>query len=97
MSIKKRQSFSSEFKAKVAIAALRNDRSINEIGLDFGVHPTQIAGWKKELQDNSASLFEGKRGPKNDSSVVDQDKLYAEIGRLKVDLDWLKKKSGLCR
>ncbi len=97
MSEKKRKVFSAQQKAKVALEAVRNLKTANEIAQQFGIHPTQVGQWKKELQAQAADLFEGKRGPK---AVVDPEssaeRLYAEIGRLKMELDWLKKKSGIC-
>lgn len=95
MSEKKRQIFSRELKAKVALEATRGLRTINEIAQNFGVHPTQVGLWKKELQEQAASLFEVKRGPKPVELSASPERLYAEIGRLKMELDWLKKKSGI--
>ena len=95
MSEKKRQIFSGELKAKVALEATRGLRTINEMAQNFGVHPTQVGLWKKELQEQAASLFEVKRGPKPVELSASPERLYAEIGRLKMELDWLKKKSGI--
>jgi transposase-like protein len=95
MSEKKRQIFSRELKAKVALEATRGLRTINEMAQNFGVHPTQVGLWKKELQEQAASLFEVKRGPKPVELSASPERLYAEIGRLKMELDWLKKKSGI--
>ena len=95
MSEKKRKVFSGDFKAKVALEALRGIRTVNEIGQEFGVHPTQVGLWKKELQEQAGSLFEGKRGPKGVDESASIERLYSEIGRLKMELDWLKKKSGI--
>ena len=71
-------------------------KTINEIGLEFGVHPVQVGQWKKEIQEQVSTLFDGKRGPKPVADHQEPDRLYSEIGRLKVELDWLKKKSGIC-
>ena len=95
MSESKRKHFSGEFKAKIALEAIRSIKTVNEIGQEFGVHPTQVGAWKKELQDQAASLFGGKRGPKPVDASASPERLYSEIGRLKMDLDWLKKKSGI--
>lgn len=97
MSEVKRRVHSAEFKAKVGLEALRGVKTLNEIGQEYGVHPIQVGQWKKEIQDQAAKLFEGKRGPKPASGASDPERLYSEIGRLKVELDWLKKKSGLSR
>ena len=92
---KKRKVHTPEFKAKVGLAALRGDKTINQIGQEFEVHPIQVGLWKKAIQEQAKTLFEGKRGPKPVDSHNEPDRLYSEIGRLKMDLDWLKKKSGV--
>ena len=94
MSEKNRKTFTGQFKAKVALEAIRGAKTANEIAHEFGVHPTQVGQWKKELQDSAAGVFDGKRGPKPVDPSSSQDRLYSEIGRLKMELDWLKKKSG---
>lgn len=96
MSEGKRKVFSTQQKAKVAFEAIKGTKTANEIAQQFGIHPTQVGQWKRELLEQAPSLFEGKRGPK---SAVDpeggSERLYSEIGRLKMELDWLKKKLGL--
>ena len=92
---KKRKVHTPEFKAKVGLEAVRGVKTINEIGLEYGVHPVQVGQWKKEIQEQAKTLFEGKRGPKPMADHQEPDRLYSEIGRLKVELDWLKKKSGI--
>lgn len=93
---KKRKVHTPEFKAKVGLEALRGVKSINDIGQEYGVHPVQVGLWKKEIQEQAKTLFEGKRGPKPLEAHREPDLLYSEIGKLKVELDWLKKKSGMC-
>jgi len=95
MSESKRKNFSGELKAKVALEALRGIKTTNQIGQEFGVHPTQVGLWKKELQEQASSLFDAKRGPKPADPSASSERLYSEIGRLKMELDWLKKKSGI--
>lgn len=95
MSEKKRKIFSSQFKAKVALEAIGGIKTVNEIAQECGVHPTQVGLWKKELQEQAAGLFEAKRGPKPVDASASPERLYSEIGRLKMELDWLKKKSGI--
>lgn len=92
---KKRKVHTPEFKAKVGLEALRGVKTINEIGQEYGVHPVQVGQWKKAIQDGSRMLFEGKRGPKPVAAYREPELLYSEIGKLKVELDWLKKKSGM--
>lgn len=91
---KKRKVHTPEFKAKVGLEALRGMKTINEIGQDHGVHPVQIGLWKKEIQEQAKTLFEGKRGPRPMAEHKEPERLYSEIGRLKVELDWLKKSPG---
>ena len=95
MSESKRNIFTSKQKAKVALEAIKGAKTINEIAQEFGVHPTQVNQWKKELLANAGSLFEGKRGSKSVNAQSDPERLYAKIGQLNMELDWLKKKSGL--
>jgi transposase len=97
VSEKKRKVFSGDFKAKVALEAVRGVKTVNQIAQEFGVHPTQVGLWKKELQEQAGSLFEAKRGPRPVDESASAERLYSEIGRLKMELDWLKKKSGLSR
>lgn len=92
---KRRKVHTPEFKAKVGLEALRGAKTVNEIGQQYGVHPVQIRQWKKEIQEQARTLFEGKRGPKPVAAHQEPDLLYSEIGKLKVELDWLKKKSGI--
>jgi transposase-like protein len=83
MSDKKRKVFSGEFKAKVALEAARGVKTVNEIAQEFGVHPTQVGQWKKELQEQAGSLFEVKRGVRPVDQSASPERLYSEIGRLK--------------
>ena len=93
--MKKRKSYTGKFKARVALEAIKEARTTNEIGQLYGVHPAQVRQWKKEIVDQAAILFETKRGRKKVDEEANMDRLYSEIGRLKMELDWLKKKSGL--
>jgi transposase len=92
---KKRKVHGAEFKAKVGLEAVRGVKTINEIAQQHGVHPVMVSQWKKEILERAGTLFEGKRGPKVEAGHEDADRLFGEIGRLKMELDWLKKKSGL--
>jgi len=94
---KHRRQFSAALKAKIAIEALKGQRTVQEIASSYSVHPNQVTKWKKQLLDFSAEAF--STGHLRSDAMDDQLKteLYAEIGRLKVELDWLQKKSGLSR
>jgi transposase-like protein len=91
----KRKVHSPELKAKVGLEAVRGLKTINEIAQEYGVHPVQVGQWKKAIQEQAKSLFEGKRGPKPVVEHQRPEQLYSEIGKLKMELDWLKKKSGI--
>lgn len=84
-----------EFKAKVGLEAVRGVKTINEIGQAYGVNPVQVSRRKKEIQEQAKTLFEGKRGPQPVAKQSEQDWLHGDIGRLKMELDWHKKKSGI--
>lgn len=91
----KRRRFQAAFKAKVALAAVRGQSTINELAAEFEVHPNQIRQWRDQLLTDAAILFEAGKPPHSThASEEEQCRLYEEIGRLKVELDWLKKKSG---
>ena len=90
----KRKVYTAEFKAKVGLEALKGVKTINEIGQAYGVHPVQVGQWKKEIQEGAGKLFEKKRGRKKEDEREGKERLYGEIGRLKMELDWLKKSRG---
>lgn len=88
-----RRRHSSEFKARVALEALKGQKTLNELASEFGVHPVQIAQWKRQLQDASAGIFEsGAAGRREREQEQLVEQLYQEIGQLKVEVDWLQKK-----
>jgi transposase-like protein len=92
--VKMRKKYSAEFKAKVAMAAIRNEESMAELAARFGVHPTMIAKWKKALIDGAADIFDkDHKSQKQSDSTIDE--LYRQIGRLKVERDFLSKKLSL--
>ncbi len=97
MSEAKRRTYTAAFKAKVGLEAIRGVKTVNQIGQEHGVHPVQVGQWQREIQDRAESLFATQRGPRKADGPGDADQLYGEIGRLKVELDGLKKKSGLSR
>jgi len=91
----KRRNHGASFKAKVALEAAKGDKTMAELSSEFGVHPSQITQWKKQLLESIRDIFSRRR----DRSRQEQDELtehlYQQIGQLKVELDWLKKKSGI--
>ena len=89
-----RKLYSAEQKAKIAITAIKGQRTVNEIAGDFGVHPTQVAQWKKQLLDEAPQVFSSGRTRQSEDADALTSRLYQEIGQLKVELDWVKKKCG---
>jgi putative transposase len=84
-----------EFKAKVALEAIRGDKTVNELAGLYQVHPSQIVTWKKRLLEGMPELFaDGRRKGREDGETL-QAQLYQQIGQLKVELDFLKKKTGM--
>ena len=91
----KRKSHSVSFKAKVAIAALREQETVAQLSSRYSVHSTQINAWKRQVLDGVEGLFGAVGRPrKGESDDVSVDVLYEQIGRLKMELEWLKKKVG---
>lgn len=90
-----RKQHSGAFKAQVAVAALRGDRTMSELSSEYGVHPTVITRWKKQALEGLPGLLSGKTDSRDKEAETLHSRLYQEIGQLKVELDWLKKKSGL--
>ncbi len=89
-----RNSYSPEFKAKLALEVIKGDRTLNEIASEAQVHPNMLMSWKRQLLDCLPALFADKRIKQNREQEALSDQLYQQIGQLKVELDWLKKKSG---
>jgi putative transposase len=93
MAKKKVRTHSAMFKAKVALAALSGDMTLAQLASKFSVHANQVSAWKAQLLEDLPQVFENKRGrPKKDDDT-NESKLYEQIGRLNMELDWLKKKS----
>ena len=91
---KKRTHYSPEFKAKVALAAIKNEETIAELSARFGIHPTMINNWKRSLLDGAADIFDkGKKTRKQNEDQIEE--LYRHIGKLKVERDFLSKKLSL--
>lgn len=93
MTKKARTPRTAAFKKKIAIEALKEDKTLNQLASEHGVHPLQVGKWKKELVDGAESLFESKRKRK-DEGVYEQDALEKKVGRLTMENDFLKKKLG---
>lgn len=88
---KKRKKYTEEVKARVALEAIKGVRTLSELSAAYGVHPTVIAQWKRRLIQGAAEVF-SQGNPAGRSEQELTAPLYEEIGRLKVEIDWLKKK-----
>ena len=85
----KRRNHSAAFKAKVALAAAKGDKTIAELASQYEVHPTQIAQWKKQLLDSLPDIFSRRQQNQQQDQEALTSQLYQQIGQLKVELDWL--------
>ena len=92
-----RKTHDAALKAKIALEAMKGDKTIAQLSGQFAVYPNQISKWKKELLERLPEIFSSKwrKEHKTDEELVEE--LYKQIGQLKVELDWLKKKSQLLR
>lgn len=83
--------YTAVFKSKVALEALKGHKTLSEIASEYEVHPNQVSQWKRQLREGMGNIFTNS-SRSNRSEEKEKDRLYQEIGRLKVELDWLKKK-----
>ena len=90
----KRKQHNKEFKAKVALEALKGHKTINEIAAEYEVHPTQINTWKKRALEALPEAFSRGQDREAAQREAEQDRLYQQIGKLQVEVNWLKKKTG---
>ena len=91
----KRRAHSAAFKVKVALAAVQGDKTLAELASAYEVHANQITQWKKQLLASLPEVFSRRRANQQQDQDALTAELYRQIGQLKVELDWLKKKSGL--
>lgn len=89
---KKRKQHNAEFKFKVALEAAKEQKTLSQLASEYGIHPTQISEWKGQLLRGGAEVFSrgGNKAEEEQSKV--EEKLYEQIGRLKMELEWVKKK-----
>lgn len=92
---RKYRSHAPDFKLKVALEATKNERTINQIASEYGVAPAQVVEWKKHLLLEGATVFQNKRMTKSTEAHEDVAHLQQQIGKLTVQIDWLKKKQGI--
>ena len=91
----KRRNFTSEFKAKVALEAIKGQRTVSEIAARHNIHPNLVTTWKRALLEHASDAFSDPHARSKADDELLKAQLYQQIGQLKVELDWLKKKSGL--
>lgn len=90
-----RKSYDSRLKVQVALEALKNQRTIAQIASEYGIHPNMVTQWKQRLLNELPDIFSNKHQKNKQDNETLQAELYRQIGQLKVELDWLKKKSGV--
>ena len=90
----KRKQHTAAFKAQVALAAVKGDKTVNELAGQYGVHPTLIHAWKKQLQAGADQVFSNGSRTVTAHAEAEKSALFEQIGRLKMELDWVKKKSA---
>src|SRR5712691_1350843 len=92
---RQRKQYTGEFKARVALEAIKAQRTVNESASRFSLHPSQVSQWKKQAVEELPQIFSERRARREQAEEEVKAQLYQEIGQLKVELDWLKKRSGL--
>ena len=89
-----RKQYSAVYKFQVALAAVRNDKTVSQLASEYGVHPTQIHEWKRQLMKEGSQVF-GQRTAGDEAAAKEREnELYEQIGRLKMELEWVKKKAA---
>lgn len=91
-----RRKHTGQFKARVAIEAIAGHKTVNEISAEYGVHASQIHKWKKQALEHLPELLDGSRLSRRDAHEVVESRLYQQIGQLTMEVEYLKKKLGLC-
>jgi len=90
----KRKRYGADFKFRVALEAAKGQKTLNELASEHGVHPNQISTWKRQLLDGGAGIFSQNGGQKPRDQEAVQGELFEQIGRLKMELEWVKKKAN---
>ena len=90
----KRKRYTKELKAKVALEAIKGQKTVNELATEFSVHTTQVNTWKKQAIGALPDMFGDKQAKKEVVHEEEKDNLYRQIGKLQVEVEWLKKKTG---
>ena len=93
--VKKRRQYDAQYKFRLALEAAKGNKTINELASETGVHPNQIGAWKRQLLEGGAEVFSHNGAQQQRAETDDDAELYEQIGRLKMELEWLKKKVAL--
>ena len=91
--VRKRRRFSAEFKARVVRAAMREDKTLSELASEFEIHSNQISEWKRQVLESLPDIFSHRKTEKDKTSEARESRLYEQVGKLQVELEWLKKKA----
>lgn len=91
---KKRKNYSAKYKFQVALEAVKGQKTISQLASEHGIHPNQIRDWKRKLMEEGAGVFARNNGRREQEQAVQEAELYEQIGRLKMELEWLKKKAA---
>jgi transposase-like protein len=97
MKTRQRRNFSAEMKSRIALEAIKGQKTIQEIASHYGVHPNQVTNWKRQAVEGLSMVFADRRSRSETNEETVKAELYQQIGEMKVELDWLKKRSGLSR
>jgi len=89
-----RKKHSKELKARIALDAIKGQKTMTELASEYGVHANQISRWKKQLLDAAPDVFNQGKDKEAEKQEVEQDRLYKKVGQLQIEVDWLKKKTG---
>ena len=90
----KRKQYNMQFKFKVALDAAKGVKTINQLASDYDLHPNQVSNWKKQLLEEGPDLFNRQLDRRREQQAAQEAELYEQIGRLKMELEWLKKKAA---
>jgi len=91
---KNRRRFSADYKFRVALEAAKGQQTLSELATKYGLHPNQISQWKRQLLESGADVFNRNGDKEAQAQNAEQSELYEQIGRLKMELEWLKKKAA---
>ena len=94
---RQRKQYSADLKAKIAVEAVKGQRTVQEIGAHYSIHPSQVTQWKKQLLEGAGDIFSNRRDHAAEADEQLKAELYQQVGKLQMELDWLKKKSGMSR